>query len=352
MACCPMPEREEFVIHLVLGERGPRISRVVDNLIGHMDASDLDSLTVDASELELADIEGAVRTPPFLAPSRKVVLSNAPVSGSAATKFWEWLAALGKSPPDRAEIAVVFFLDGLNRSERRAFEQRAQKLGSGNFNVQILRELKRSSRDTSALQWIREVVADQGLEIDGRAAAFLRQRSTLDAGALEQEIKKIAALKNFAGRITEDDIRSADPHPAEQAVWDFLDAVIERHTGTALRVLASVISQGEPPELVLALLARTMPRLIMSKALTTSGVPPDQWASRLGVRDWQARKLGEQSSSFDMIDLKRMLAAIVDLDLRYKSGRLEYGGLIAGLEALTVRFCYRAFDQEATATTA
>ena len=337
------------MIHLVLGDRGPRVSKVVENLARRPAANDLDAAWIDASETGLDEITVAVQTPPFFAAPRKVVLLNAPSAGKEATKFWKWLAAFVESPPDGLLLVVVFYMNGLTRSARRTFENRATKLKSEQVDVQILQELRRTGRDTSAYQWIREVVEAEGLRIDRGTANYLIERSTLDDGALEQEIKKIAALKNFTGQITENDIMEADPHPAERAIWEYLDAVIERRTGTALGILTTAVNNGEPPELVLAILGRTIPRLILIKALTAGRAPPRETASALRVPAWQARKLSGQASRFETRELRKMLTALVDLDFDYKSGRLPYGGLAAGLEALTVRFCYRRFAERPAA---
>ena len=139
---------------------------------------------------------------PFLASARKIVVVNAPTAAPDLSKFWAWLIATVKSGPDQLLLVVVFYTNQLARSARSQFESRATKLKSEGVDVQILRELKRTGNDTAALQWIREVVAEEGLQIDGSAAEFLIERSTVDAGSLEQEVKKIAALKNFAGRIS------------------------------------------------------------------------------------------------------------------------------------------------------
>jgi hypothetical protein len=45
-----------------------------------------------------------------------------------------------------------------------------------------------------------------------------------------------------------------------------------------------------------------------------------------------------------------MLEKLVDLDLRQKTGGLRHGGLARGLEALTVRFCYRIFEGSGAGT--
>ncbi len=335
------------MIHLVLGDRGPRVSKVVEKLAGRPAGGDLDTAWLDASETDLADIAMSAQTPPFLASARKIVVVSAPTAAPDLSKFWAWLIATVKSGPDQLLLVVVFYTNQLARSARSQFESRATKLKSERVDVQILRELKRTGNDTAALQWIREVVAEEGLQIDGSAAEFLIERSTVDAGSLEQEVKKIAALKNFAGRISENDIRESDPHPAERVIWDFLDAIIGRHTGTALQILSSVLSQGEEPERVLAILGRTLPRLILSKVLSSGATPPAEAASALRSPAWQVSKLFKQASEFEMRDLRRMLSALVDLDFDYKSGRLPYGGLTAGLEALTVRFCYRQFAERA-----
>lgn len=337
------------MIHLVVGERGPRVARIVERLAGPTSGADLDFVALDGSEVEQAEIESAAASLPFMGGLRTVVVRNAPASGPKGQGLLKWVAGLAAAPPPSLKLIVVFYADGMDRSQRAALEARVKAVKGENVRSEILRQLSRSSGDPSASQWVLELCREIGLEIEPSAVDFLISRTALDGGALEGEIMKVAALKAFSGRVTVSDIEQSDPHPAEQVIWSYLDAIVAKHTGVALSVLDSAIEQGDEPEYVLALLASTLRRLILTKELAARKAPEQEVAAVLGVPPWQARRAQGQAAAIPGDDLRRMLAAVVDLDYRQKSGRLEHGGLARGLDALTVRFCYRTFKQEPAA---
>lgn len=331
------------MIHVLVGDRGPLLTKLVEDLVGPPAPADLDSARIDASEASLDDIVAAATTAPFMGGRRKVVLQSSPIPNDRSKWFWDWLKALADSPPQALDLVVTVYLDGLFGSERKRIEERVRRLDGTGIKVQVVAQLSRSRGDV-ARQLVTKVAREEGLDIDPETAGRLVGRVELDSAALEQEVRKIAAFKAFSGSITDDDISAADPHPAEQAIWSYLDAIVEGRTGGALEVLGAALDQGEQAEFVTALLAVMLRRLILCRHWPGGRASAGQLASALGLPDWQARKLSDQASNFKIGELDSMLAALVELDFKYKTGRLAHGGLARGLEALTVRLCYRALN--------
>lgn len=332
------------MIALVLGDRDVRLQRVVNRLLGFDLDGDVGVLRFDAHEAPLEDIVNAASMGSFFGESQLVLVQNAPLpTRREKNELWKWLAASAADLPDSLRLVITYYLDGLNRTNRTRNEKKARTLEKKGAEVHVVPTLStRSSR--AALSWVFDIVRENNMTIDPNAADYLVHRSAADGSALEQEVLKVAALLGFSGNITRADIDNADPYPAEEVVWDYLGAVVAGEPGRALQILGTTLSQGAEPEFVLAILGTNVRRLLDVADMTRSGVPAKEMQSALRVADWQLRRLQDEAGSFRPGELRTMLEKLVDLDLRQKTGGLRHGGLARGLEALTVRFCYRIFE--------
>ncbi len=331
------------MLALVLGDRDVRLQRVVNRLLGDDLDSDVGVIRFDAQEAALEDIVNAASMGSFFGDSQAVLVQNVPLPTRKENPLWKWLSDSVADFPDSLRMVVTFHTDGLNRADRSRNEKKARTLEKKGAEVHVVPTLDtRSSR--AALSWVFDIVRENGMTIEPAAADYLVHRSAADGSALEQEVLKVAALIGFSGNITRADIDRADPYPAEEVVWDYLGAVSNREPGRALQILGTTLSQGAEPEFVLAILGTNLRRLLDVTDMTRSGVPAPEMQSALRVADWQLKRLQNESGSFRPGELRTMLRKLVDLDLRHKTGGLRHGGLARGLEALTVRFCYRIFE--------
>lgn len=331
------------MLSVIVGERDSRTDRKINQIIGESDPADLDFIRLDAAEVELGEIEAAASALSFGGERRRVLVKGAPVTGSKKTAMVKWLKSYSKLIPGHALVVVVFYVDGMSNQARKRFATGIRAIQSKDVRVDILEVFTRSSRDTGAVDWVREVAQVQGVQISYEVATHLIDRTALDGGSLEREVEKIAALKGFNGQVTRNDVDSLDLHPAEQVVWDYLDAITERKTGQALRMLESALTQGEQAQYLMSILAGMLRRLIIAKSFAHKPKPETHVSKALGVPPWLANKIIRQARSLADQDAESMLNALLELDCQNKTGQLQYGGVDAGLAALTVRLCYRAF---------
>lgn len=336
------------MLALVLGDRDARLQRVVNGLFGGDVGDDVTLTRFDATEARLEDIVNAASMDSFFGDGQRILVQNAPLpTRRKDNPLWKWLAGSIADLPDSLRMVITYHTEGLNRTERTRNEKKARTLEKKGAEVHVIPALNtRSSR--AAIAWVMDLVRENGMNIETSAVDHLVERATADGSALEQEVLKVAALLGFSGTITRSDIDRADPYPAEEVVWDYLDAVVERQPGRALQILGSTFAQGSEPEYVLALLGTTVRRLLDVSDMIQARVPAKEMQSALRVADWQLRRLQQEAASFRPGELATMLHKLVDLDLRQKTGGLRHGGLARGLEALTVRFCYRIFEGAGT----
>ena len=330
------------MLALVLGDRDARLQRVVNRLFDGNVSGDVGLARFDASEAALEEIVNAASMGSFFGEGQRVLVQNSPLPTRKENPLWKWLAESAADFPDSLHMVVTFYTDGLNHTDRTRNEKKARTLEKMGAEIHVVPPVNtRSPR--AARSWVMDLVRENGMTIEAPAVDYLVERSAADGSALEQEVLKVAALLGFSGNITRADIDRADPYPAEEVVWDYLGAVVEGAPGKALQILGAALAQGAEPEFILAILGTNVRRLLDVTDMIQAGVPAKEMQSALRVADWQLRRLQDEAASFRPGELRTMLRKLVDLDTRQKTGGLRHGGLARGLEALTVRFCYRIF---------
>ena len=329
-------------IHLVIGDRDQRMQQVVKRLLGEDDGVNMTRL--DGQEAGLEEISTAFLSLPFMGSARRMVLVENLPPPTKSGAFWRWLAENTDSLPPTTEVVLTVSLDGMDGRERAGRVRAARDLQSDRLGVLVLPALSGTSQSgQNARRWVADLARQGGVTLDPEAVELLLRQAELDGNVLAREVEKLAALVGFEGRVSAGHVRSVDPLPAHVVVWDYIDAVVAADPSRAASLLAGLLEEGEAPEALIAMLAARIRQLITIRSLIAAGDDYGMVARRARTSPAMVRRAAPQAMGLGEGDLRAMLAAIVDLDERSKSGRLTHGGLAAGLQTLTVRFCYRSF---------
>jgi DNA polymerase III delta subunit len=330
-------------VHLVIGDRDQRMQQVVKGLLG--DSDDGVHLTrIDGQETALEDIATAFFSLPFMGSERRPVLVENLPPPTRSGPFWRWLAENLDRIPDSTEAVLTVSLDGMAGRERSGRIRTAQALESDRLKVHGLPALTGDLRSgQNARRWVADLARQGGVTLDPEAVELLLRQAELDGNVLAREVEKLSALVGFEGRVSASHVRSVDPLPAHVVVWEYIDAVVAADPSRAANLLAGLLEEGEAPEALIAMLAARVRQLITIRSLIAAGADYGAVAKRARTSPGMVRRAAPQAMGLGEADLRAMQAAIVDLDERSKNGRLTLGGLAAGLQTLTVRFCYRSF---------
>ena len=330
-------------VHLVIGDRDQRMQQVVKGLLG--DSGDGVNLTrLDGQEANLQEVSTAFLSLPFMGSARRTVLVENLPPPTRSGPFWRWLAENLGRLPDTTEVVLTVSLDGITGRERSGRIRAAQTLESDRLRVHALPALTGDPRSgQNARRWVADLAREGGVTLDPEAVELLLRQAELDGNVLAREVEKLSALVGFEGRVSASHVRSVDPLPAHVVVWDYIDAVVAADPARAASLLAGLLEEGEAPEALIAMLAARVRQLITIRSLIAAGADYGAVAKRARTSPGMVRRAAPQAMGLGEADLRAMLSAIVDLDERSKSGRLTIGGLAAGLQTLTVRFCYRSF---------
>lgn len=157
---------------------------------------------------------------------------------------------------------------------------------------------------------------------------------------LDQELEKLAALVNYAGPVTGDDVKTLVSAAHDDNIFALVDALGLRNRGRAMLELQELLAAGASELYLLAMMARQI-RLILSvkDLVQEQGLNSGQIRRELRIsRAFIVDKLLRQAQWFRIEELETIQRRILHLDQAIKTGRIE--GSLA-LELLVVEICRR-----------
>jgi len=169
------------------------------------------------------------------------------------------------------------------------------------------------------VKWLLGHAKKLGLDLPEAAAEDLSNRCSGDKMRLLQETEKLA-LYVGQGTATHDDVAALCPPDIQSNIFAFVDSLAAGERDRALELLEDLIGTGEPPLRLTFMIRRQFQLVARARALIERGTPQKEVASRLKVPPFVARKLEEQGSKLDELELERALALIQDLESGLKGG--------------------------------
>jgi DNA polymerase-3 subunit delta len=181
-----------------------------------------------------------------------------------------------------------------------------------------VREFRRLSRgDVPA--WIVQRARQRELTIAPRAVALLASLVGNDLWTLSNELEKLAAYAD-GRQVEEEDVRALVSSIREANVFAMADALTEGRTEDAADLIRRLLEEGEPPQRLLAVIARHYRHLIVAKDLLGGRLPPPQIGARLGVPGFALERILRQVPRYSMARLKAAMGRILEADLSIKRG--------------------------------
>jgi len=292
----------------------------------------------------------SAQTLPFLAPRRVVLVTDA-----QAMPRGEQTALAGMldkvSPPARVVLEIT------RESERKAPLE--QTLWRALGKCAALHEFPHLAPQ-EAQDWVVRRAHEAGVTLDNAAAVALVQRLGTDTAALANELDKLALSLEPGGRITRQVVLDLSPRQPEDDIFALTDAIGERRTGPALRLLSDLVRfHREPPPRVLFMVARQLRQIWQAKALAEAGwrpgaaVPeqatallPDP-AAATRMPSWLYGRLRQQATRFTWDHLQAALVRVLQCDLAIKDIEGGVADPVLALELMVCDLCRPVAPPEA-----
>ena len=175
-------------------------------------------------------------------------------------------------------------------------------------------------------EWIRNKFNEEGKKIDSEGIKLLEKMFNNKLQRLNSEIKKIITFCSEKKLIDYEDIKkviSKDRLLKDNVVFDFIDALGEKNTARALKILNEMIEVGEIPFKILGNIIWQLKLLLQVKALKKCGQKPGKIASTLSQHPYPVKKTYKKCVNFEEKELELILERFLQANLEMTTGKYK-----------------------------
>jgi DNA polymerase-3 subunit delta len=227
-----------------------------------------------------------------------------------------------------AETTFLLVVGAKVDLRRRFFQQLGKQGRAAEF---------RPPFDNQLPQWIQRRADQRGLKLDAEAVERLRQGAGPGLRELAGELEKLALYAGEGARITAQMVDQIVGGHSQGDIFALTHAIGQRQHASALRLLRSLLEQGEEPGRMLWMIHRHFQLLLKAQELMRQRVPREEMAGKLGVVPFFLDRYLDQARACRSAQLWEGMGALLwaDDQLKGKAHRLEE----ALFELLLWRLC-------------
>ncbi len=265
--------------------------------------------------------------PPFLGDFRLVIVedlltrlekSKGPdgKQSRAAKDFLNWLAGY---LPDIPETTLLVLNESKKLSARNPVLKAVSRLGDGG-EVQLFTTPQLRKGELAA--WVARHARSKNIRLERGVAEDLATFIGPNLRLIDSELEKLAL---YAGDrpITKTDLTVMCPYAREASIFEMVDALGNRRTAAAFRLLAQMRNQGAHPLYLLTMIVRQYRILLQVKDYMSQGLRKDEIASALRLHPYPTQKAMAQSRNYTPRQLESIYDRLLETDVAIKTGQLE-----------------------------
>jgi len=310
-------------IYLLYGEEGYLHNIVQDNIKAHF-CNDKQSVNYEIFYGENVDFNrlvNSIKILPLGTEKQIIILKHLEKLNASYAKKLDFLIK-SKSFQDNSVIILIF---SLNKKMPTSISlERIKKYGS-------IVSLKKP-RSYQIKRWANRKCQENHIEISPEALYYLQRLTDNDLGRMNNEIEKIFCYlgKNIS-RIKKEDIINNFFGSEEGSIFNFVDAIGERKTKLALKLLEKLEENEYHPLSLLAMISRQI-KLILRVKLYYDNL--EKLKGDLHLPPFVVDKLIKQSHKYKLDKLKNIFRHLLDAEKKLKTG---YFNPVMVLEQLVIK---------------
>jgi DNA polymerase-3 subunit delta len=313
------------MLYILYGQDDFSLNQAVKEIkagLGDREMVATNTTSLEGQHLTLGELRNKCAAAPFLSSHRLVIVDgllgrfevkqSRPRSGRGKSGNglgeWEGLASYIKQ---MSETTVLMLVDGEVKGHNPLLKKLSPLAEVRTFPLLRGRDLK---------AWIQQRVKAEGGDITPQAVNLLAELIGGDLWAMNGEIQKLL-LYSQERPITEDDVRQLVSHVQEANIFALVDAVAEKRTELAQRILHRLYYEGVAPTYILTMITRQF-RLIAQARDLEPGLSRPQIQDRLGLKSsYSLDKTLSQAKLYDFEGVKRAYDKFLETDLAIKTGK-------------------------------
>ncbi|MDY6913775.1 MAG: DNA polymerase III subunit delta [Planctomycetota bacterium] len=282
------------------------------------DADPQTCVTAFGADAELAEVLDELRTAPFLAPRRAVIIRDADAFVAAQRQSLE--KYLSSPAPTGTLILMV------------SSWPRTTRLYKLVAKVGQVMDCSQPSQD-SLVRRLRGFASERGKKLAADAAELLAEWIGRDLAAIDGEMEKLSLYVGGRDTITIEDVSSLVTATAGPAAFALTNAITAGDTAAALKALGGILTARGEEFKTLGLIAWHLRRAIQAQQRLNQGAPPDRALPKMSYH--------QRAPFLAMLKRRRLhrlqadFRSLIRADLAVKTG----AGPIAALQQLVIGLC-------------
>lgn len=179
--------------------------------------------------------------------------------------------------------------------------------------------------------FVREQARDAGFSLTEDAMALFCRRVGTSLQEVHGELIKLFSFLGDRKLADVGDVAAIVSDTRVDSIFDLSNAIGQRKTGEALRLLGRLLDEGMAPLLVLTMLTRHFRQLWMTRELLDQGEPSKDIARRVGINPYFLDGLRGQARHFTPAGYRHAFELFLAADLALKSSGAHPAALLEEL---------------------
>ena len=279
----------------------------------------IEKVILSGVDLDVQILKDELMSVSFFAPTRLIIVEDL-LKNKSAEKVKKIIEFLSKR---KSKTPIVFFENGKPDKRQSAFKEILKISQSKDFIL---------PPQSVLIQRIEELSNKYGSNITKEASAMLSSMIPSDTLRLENELKKLSALK-YNKEIIVDDLREMVTAEINPDIFDFLSNLASRQTPKAFSSLAKLIESGQNEIYLLTMIIWQFRQLIIISSLLKENRAT---ATNSGINPYVFNKLLSTAKKYSFLDLQKIYYQIQETDYEIKTGLKDP---LVAIEILAAKIC-------------
>lgn len=272
------------------------------------DAYAFDYSEFTAGEDTVDAVIEAIETFPMIAPRRLVIVTRA--EKLKETEQHKLLAAI-----ETMSKRTVLILTADELDHRRRFYKVLCEKGC----VAEFPKLKEAALE----RWAESYVQRQGYRISSASVHKLVEMAGTDLQGLATELEKVILWAGNEKNIPDSAIEDLVRESRHQGIFELIGAIGERNRGKALRSLANLLSMGDNPIGIAAMMARHCRQVLIARECLLQRKDPREIAGAVQMPPYFLDRFLRQVRAADYESIREIFMRLADADRRLKSSSVD-----------------------------
>lgn len=177
--------------------------------------------------------------------------------------------------------------------------------------------------DNQLPPFVKELALSLGITLTAGALQLFCRRVGTQLTEVRGELEKLVSYLGDRDIADDKDVAAVVSNTRVESVFDLTDALGRGDASTTLKLLHGLLSEGEAPLMVLAMITRHFRQLWKIRELVAQQVPQGDLPRRVGVSPYFLKGLMQQAQRYDNAAYRHVFACFLATDLALKSSGAE-----------------------------